>query len=489
MKLCSCYIENYGKISGERFVFDDGITQICKENGFGKTTLASFIKAMFYGLPSSRSNAKEFDDRQHFYPFNGGRFGGNITFELGGKTYKIERFFGKKSEKDDELKVYENGRETLALGADIGRAVFGLDEQSFARTVFIGAEEQEIASTGGINAKLNNFVDDTADDLGFERAILALDKAKKRLKAVRGDNDLSSQQKEKIHRLHTDIQNLEKISEDLGELYKEREELTAEICRLEEQEKQANGVNLLIQKWETYDGYLAVANEESTRLNGLQTSYPTGLPTKAETDEVFARLQECVVEKGRLETQAFSAEKSARLATLDKAFSRGVPTQEQLLKLQADIAEIHTLGVEIEQGAASETARDRELCRAFENREPSTERVDKARAGLERYRSATVQLNNLATATTSEKKSKAPLIAVAISALLLVLGGGMLALGVMLGIVFLLSGGAGLIVGLAFHLKGGGAKKNDDGLRATWQAERQLGEESVRELLDRKSVV
>ena len=79
--------------------------------------MASFIKAMFYGLPSSRSNAKDFDDRQHFYPFNGGKFGGNITFEMGGKSYKIERFFGKKSEKDDELKVYENGRETLALGA------------------------------------------------------------------------------------------------------------------------------------------------------------------------------------------------------------------------------------------------------------------------------------------------------------------------------------------------------------------------------------
>ena len=483
MKLCSCYIENYGKISGESFNFNDGITQICKENGFGKTTLASFIKAMFYGLPSSRSNAKDFDDRQHFYPFNGGKFGGNITFEMGGKSYKIERFFGKKSEKDDELKVYENGRETLALGADIGRAVFGLDEQSFARTVFIGAEEQEISSTGGINAKLNNFVDDTADDLGFERAISALDKAKKRLKAVRGDNDLSSKQKLKISSLKTDIQNLEKISEDLGELYKEREEITAEICRLEEQEKQASGVNLLIQKWETYDGYLSVANEENARLQTLQSAYPTGLPTKQETDEVFARLQACVVENGRRESQAFSQEKSARLATLERAFSRGVPTQERLLKLQADIAEIHTLGVEIEQGATTETARDRELCRAFENREPSNERVEKARAGLERYRNATVQLNNLATATTSEKKSKAPLIAVAISALFLVLGGGMLALGALLGIAFLLSGLAGLIVGLAFHLKGGGAKKSDDGLHATWQVERQFGEESVRELL------
>ena len=483
MKLCSCYIENYGKISGETFVFDGGITQFCRENGFGKTTLASFIKAMFYGLPSSRVNAKEFDDRQHFYPFNGGKFGGNLTFEMGGKTYKIERFFGKKSEKDDELKVYENGRETFVLGTDIGRAVFGLDEQSFARTVFIGAEEQEIVSTGVISAKLNNFVDGTDDELGFERALDALDKAKKRLKAARGDNDLSTKQKLKIHALNTEIQNLEKISESLGELYKERENLTASISALEEQEKKANGERLLRQKWETYDGYLAAANEDNARLQRLKSAYPLGLPTKEETDGAFARIQESVVAKSRQETQAFSAEKSARLTELDRAFARGVPTEDTLAKLQSDIRDIHTLGVEIERGTIAETARDQALCRAFENREPSETQMQKAREGLERCRNASVQLQNLATAKTSEKKSKAPVIVWFLSAVLLVLGGVVLALGQMLGIVCLALGLAGLILGLALRTKNGNGKNNDDGLRASWQTERQFGEDAVRELL------
>ena len=485
MKLCSCYIENYGKISGETFVFNDGITQFCKENGFGKTTLASFIKAMFYGLPSSRINAKDFDDRQHFYPFNGGKFGGNLTFEMGGKTYKIERFFGKKSEKDDELKVYENGRETFTFGTEIGRVVFGLDEQSFARTVFIGAEEQEISSTGGISAKLNHFVDATDDERGFERALEALDKAKKRLKASRGTNDLSTKQKEKIYALNATIENLEKIGEDLGELYKERESLTANIAALEEREKKANGENLLLQKWETYDGYLAAANEDNARLQQLKAAYPTGLPTKEETDDVFARLEASVAAKSRQETQAFSAEKSARLQMLDKAFSRGVPTEETLAKLQSDIRDIHTLDVELSGGATVKTARDDALCRTFENREPSEPQMEKARAGVDGYKRAEAQLQaySSAIAQTGAKRSKTPLIAVALAALFLVVGGVVLALGKLLGIAFLAAGGVGVFVAAVFYAKGGAGNGNGAESAAKLQAEMQTNKDVALELL------
>ncbi|MBQ8406703.1 MAG: AAA family ATPase, partial [Clostridia bacterium] len=82
MKLISCYVEGYGKIKREEFFFDEKLSVFSRENGAGKTTLASFIKAMFYGLESYREKSKEFFDRQHFYPFDGGEFGGNITFEM-----------------------------------------------------------------------------------------------------------------------------------------------------------------------------------------------------------------------------------------------------------------------------------------------------------------------------------------------------------------------------------------------------------------------
>ena len=51
MKLIELYIENFGGLSRYSLKFQDGMTVIEEPNGFGKTTLAEFIRAMFYGFP------------------------------------------------------------------------------------------------------------------------------------------------------------------------------------------------------------------------------------------------------------------------------------------------------------------------------------------------------------------------------------------------------------------------------------------------------
>ena len=51
MKLVSLYIENFGGLSQYSLEFSEGVTVIAEPNGFGKTTLAEFIRAMFLRLP------------------------------------------------------------------------------------------------------------------------------------------------------------------------------------------------------------------------------------------------------------------------------------------------------------------------------------------------------------------------------------------------------------------------------------------------------
>ena len=50
MKLVSCYIENFGGLHRFSYDFKDGLNVISEDNGWGKSTLAAFLKAMFYGL-------------------------------------------------------------------------------------------------------------------------------------------------------------------------------------------------------------------------------------------------------------------------------------------------------------------------------------------------------------------------------------------------------------------------------------------------------
>ena len=50
MRLLSCYISGYGKIANESFDLSKDCTVICEDNGWGKSTLASFIKVMLFGF-------------------------------------------------------------------------------------------------------------------------------------------------------------------------------------------------------------------------------------------------------------------------------------------------------------------------------------------------------------------------------------------------------------------------------------------------------
>ena len=100
MKLIRCHVENFGKLSDFDYSFADGLNCLRQDNGWGKTTLANFIKAMFYGLPvTTKKNLVE-NERKKYTPWQGGNYGGNLIFEIKQKQYRIERFFGKKEAED-----------------------------------------------------------------------------------------------------------------------------------------------------------------------------------------------------------------------------------------------------------------------------------------------------------------------------------------------------------------------------------------------------
>ena len=163
MKLLYLEIENYGNLTGGRRIdFGGALQQFNEANGYGKTTLCSFIRVMFYGMKSPRENDTSFGDREHFYPFSGGRFGGSLTFFHAGKTCRIERFFDEKTATRDTFKYYENGAETAADGDKIGKEIFGLDEEAFIRALTFDAREAEIAATDGMKERLGAIAEGTA---------------------------------------------------------------------------------------------------------------------------------------------------------------------------------------------------------------------------------------------------------------------------------------------------------------------------------------
>lgn len=283
MRLVSCHIENFGAICGRDIVFDKNLTCICRGNGEGKTTLAAFVKAMFYGLPTYRANTRTFDDRQRYYPFNGGKFGGSLTFESGGKTYRIVRIFDKKSGAGDELCVYDGVKKTDIFGENVGESVFGIDARSFEKTAFFGAEECD-GATPDIAAKLNGtFLRERADS-----ALAALDSERKYLK-VRGGNGLLDRLAAEKREAESHLLRLEKTEMGLDALYRRRRELKERADELRAAEKRLGEQRLAAEKRANYDRYMRDIAALDGEEKDILARYPKGLPTDAEIAECARR--------------------------------------------------------------------------------------------------------------------------------------------------------------------------------------------------------
>lgn len=283
MKLISCYVENFGAINKREFEFSDGLTCVVNDNGAGKTTLAAFIRAMFYGLPAVRSNSKRFDDRQRYYPFSGGKFGGNLTFGTGGKVYRIERFFDKKSDARDETRVYCGGKPTDALGENIGETLFGLDAESFSRTVFFDGGEPVSGAGADVVKKLNG--DISAQDGGdLEGALDALDGRRKQLKAARGTGGYLDRKKAERLQLREEIENYENISRGLAPKYGERAELEKRIGELERANCAAVERRIMSERHAALRGYESELLKTERAIEDFDAQYPAGLPDESELD-------------------------------------------------------------------------------------------------------------------------------------------------------------------------------------------------------------
>ncbi len=137
MKLLSLHIENFGKLKNFDYVFKDGLNTFCTDNGWGKTTLATFIKAMFFGM-DKKGNLKPYAaERSKYMPWQGGIYGGSIVFEIGGKTYRVLRTFGPTPESDKfELVDFATGKATKDYSTNLGEEIFGIGKETFTLSTY-----------------------------------------------------------------------------------------------------------------------------------------------------------------------------------------------------------------------------------------------------------------------------------------------------------------------------------------------------------------
>ena len=288
MKLIRYHIENFGKLSGYDYDFTDGLNTIKEDNGYGKTTFASFIKAMFYGMEAKR-NTKVLIDRKKYMPWQGGAFGGNIEFEIGNKKYKIERFFGKK-ENEDTFKLYDlaTNLESSDYSQNIGEEIFNLNKEAYERSTFISGQNMETSMNDSINAKLGNVLESENDVNTSENAIKLLDEAIKNYKKTGSRGELNEKRTEKAN-LEKKLEQAKIDEKNLAERKNKYKDLKNELKEKEEEKENLNKLLTMKIQEETknakLENYRMLKNNlDEARKNLEQTElfFKEGVPSDEE---------------------------------------------------------------------------------------------------------------------------------------------------------------------------------------------------------------
>lgn len=252
LKLIACHIDNFGKLSNININFNDGVNIINKPNGWGKSTLAAFLKAMLYGFDTKKETGALDKERKIYTPWQGGTYGGTLDFEVGGAGYRVMRTFGN-TEKSDEFHLYRLNTmiECNDFSPMLGEELFELDRNSFKRSVFIGQLDCAAMPTGAINAKLGNLAENTNDINNYETAAADIKASMNKLSPNRLTGTIKSR-RNAITALEQELKGYQAAEESISQI-------SGKIKQKTDQKKELSGIR------EDYGKALNTASQDSRR--------------------------------------------------------------------------------------------------------------------------------------------------------------------------------------------------------------------------------
>ena len=210
MRLIGLHVENFGGLHDYTEVFEAGLNVRLQPNGWGKSTLAVFIKAMLYGLPASTKRSLIENERKRYAPWQGGVFGGSLDIEVGGEAYRIERSFGSKEAEDTltVLSLRTGGEADVDWAVSPGERLFGVDAAAYERSTYLSQRPDDMTKDGtvSIHTKLNRLVDATDDLANFDSAMAALEKRRRELKHLTGGGGAIAECESRIALLDREIE-------------------------------------------------------------------------------------------------------------------------------------------------------------------------------------------------------------------------------------------------------------------------------------------
>ena len=342
MLLKRCYVQGFGKLREFSYEFSQGLNVICTENGWGKSTFAAFLRAMFYGLPQAGARTKlDEAERRKYRPWNGGVMGGSLVFEVNGKEYKAERTFGKK-EAEDTFRLIDlsTNLDSPDFSEELGKELFGLDKEAYSRSTYL---PQNKISDGGMNdsigKKLGRMAEGEDESGNFDKAFEMLEELRKKYIPDRQKDEKGyvAELTRKLSGVEADLDACRRKEESARPwrekeqaATEERKEAEAQLLTCRERLEAAAAYEALAAKKQHYSELCG--QEESLRIKkeSMEGLFRAGVPESAELQKCRRDAEEASVLAGELRSCSLDAGESEELVCLQRKFCQGVPDREEI---------------------------------------------------------------------------------------------------------------------------------------------------------------
>ena len=337
MRLLSCHVDNFGKLSDLHIEFQDGVNLFHEPNAWGKSTLAAFLRVMFYGFDSKRESGSFDKERVVYRPWQGGVYGGELDFTYQGRNYRISRTFGK-TEKTDEFHLYDlaTNLECHDFSSDIGSELFGLDSASFKRSAFIAQNDCECSSTDAINAKLGNLVENTNDINNFDSAQKRIHDRMNKLSPDRATGSIKKRTNmitlltEELRGYEAAEQGAKELREKLANKQEQRKELTeirsqyAKALQVASEESRRESLK------QNYQVLCKEEKEAKQKAESYKEIFPGRVPKDQEFVEKNQEVQMLSVLKTTLYNLGLTEEEKAQYDMLSDKFGDKKPDESEI---------------------------------------------------------------------------------------------------------------------------------------------------------------
>ncbi len=361
MRIISCHIENFGKLSDVTFCFEKGCNGFCEENGWGKSTLAAFIKAMFYGFEEEKSRDEFRNERKRYRPWQGGVYGGSLELETEKGIYLISRVFGQKEKEDSfSIRKKDTNLECRDYSSDIGEELFRLDCGSFCRTVFISQNDCETATTDSISAKIGNLAENTDDINNYENVSQKLAGLLLRMSPTRKTGALF-QKKVQISGLEEKVRSgilldktMEETRDRLDRKLKEQEELKGQQEQLLRQQKRLGIYKDFQAKKQRYEKLCEDYEKRRALYQAERRYFPGEFPKKEEFDRNLGESSRLAALEQAVQIYGFTDQEKEAFTGLRQKFLNFCPDRKACEEQEENLKQLQAVRMSIAADRLSE---------------------------------------------------------------------------------------------------------------------------------------